>query len=108
MWADAGAWRTGHWLNGRMGGDGRGLIEAILKRGGLSEADFTVEAVDGGVTGYVIDRPMATKDALAPLVQALGATTAERGGKAAVLGETVREMTLDQAALALPDKGGRR
>ncbi len=106
VWADAGAWRTGHWLNGRMGGDARGLIEAILKRGGLSEADYTVGAVDGAVTGYVIDRPMATKDALSPLVQALGATTAERDGRVAVLGETAREMTLDQAALALPDKGG--
>ncbi|VTO12535.1 baseplate multidomain protein megatron [Brevundimonas vancanneytii] len=106
VWADAGAWRTGHWLNGRMGGDARGLIEAILKRGGLSETDYTVGAVDGGVTGYVIDRPMATKDALAPLVQALGATTAERDGRVAVLGETAREMTLHQAALALPDKGG--
>ncbi|MEN5228927.1 baseplate multidomain protein megatron [Brevundimonas naejangsanensis] len=106
VWADAGAWRTGHWLNGRMGGDARGLIEAILKRGGLAEADFTVGAVDGAVTGYVIDRPMATKDALAPLVQALGATAAERDGRVAVLGETAREMTLDLAALALPDKGG--
>ncbi len=106
VWADAGAWRTGHWLNGRMGGDARGLIEAILKRGGLSETDYTVGAVDGAVTGYVIDRPMATKDALSPLVQALGATTAERDGRVAVLGETAREMTLHQAALALPDKGG--
>jgi len=106
VWADAGAWRTGHWLNGRMGGDARGLIEAILKRGGLAETDYTVGAVDGAVTGYVIDRPMATKDALAPLVQALGATAAERDGRVAVLGETAREMTLDLAALALPDKGG--
>ncbi len=106
VWADAGAWRTGHWLNGRMGGDARGLIEAILKRGGLAERDYTVGAVDGAVTGYVIDRPMATKDALTPLVQALGATAAERDGRVAVLGETAREMTLDLAALALPDKGG--
>lgn len=106
VWADAGAWRTGHWLNGRMGGDARGLIEAILKRGGLAETDYTVGAVDGAVTGYVIDRPMATKDALSPLVQALGATAAERDGRVAVLGETAREMTLDLAALALPDKGG--
>lgn len=106
VWADAGAWRTGHWLNGRMGGDARGLIEAILKRGGLAETDYTVGAVDGAVTGYVIDRPMATKDALAPLIQALGATAAERDGRVAVLGETARKMTLDLAALALPDKGG--
>lgn len=106
VWADAGAWRTGHWLNGRMGGDARGLIEAILKRGGLAETDYTVGAVDGAVTGYVVDRPMATKDALAPLIQALGAAAAERDGRVAVLGETAREMTLDLAALALPDKGG--
>ena len=105
VWADAGAWRTGHWLNGRMGGDARGLIEAILKRGGLEETDFTVGAVDGDVVGYVIDRPMATKDALAPLISALGAVAAERDGRVAILGETARETTLLEAALALPDKG---
>lgn len=30
--------------------------------------------------GYVIDRPMRTRDALEPLLAAFGATAAERGG----------------------------
>nr|WP_240387386.1 phage tail protein [Brevundimonas naejangsanensis] len=49
---------------------------------------------------------MATREALEPLTTALGAVTAERGGRVAVLAETARETTLLEAALALPDRGG--
>ena len=58
VWADAGAWRAGHWLNGRLSGETRDLIAAILKRGGLSEETFEIGSVTGEVQGYVIDRPM--------------------------------------------------
>ncbi|RZJ90037.1 MAG: hypothetical protein EON88_19025, partial [Brevundimonas sp.] len=59
LWADAGAWRCGHWLNGRMTGSAADLVRAVLKRGGLADEDFAVESVEGAVAGYVIDRPMA-------------------------------------------------
>ena len=105
VWADAGAWRTGHWLNGRLGGETRGLIAAVLERGGLTEDDFEVGAVNGAVQGYVIDRPMRTRDALEPLLAALGMVVAERGGKVAVLAATAVETALTLDALALPDGG---
>ena len=105
VWADAGAWRTGHWLNGRLSGETRDLIAAILKRGGLSEDAFEIGAVAGEVQGYVIDRPMRTRDALEPLLAGLGLVAAERGGKVAVLGEGAVDLTLAQDAMALPDEG---
>jgi hypothetical protein len=105
VWADAGAWRAGHWLNGRMGGEAADLVAAVLKRGGLAEEAFEIGALDGEIAGYVIDRPMRTRDALEPLLAGLGATAAERGGRIAVLGETAVGSTLTAEALALPDEG---
>ncbi|WP_374597618.1 glycoside hydrolase/phage tail family protein [Brevundimonas sp.] len=105
VWVDAGAWRTGHWLNGRLSGETRDLIAAILKRGGLSEDAFDIAPVACEVQGYVIDRPMRTRDALEPLLAGLGLVAAERGGKVAVLGEGAVDLTLAEEAMALPDEG---
>ena len=105
VWADAGSWLTGHWLNGRLSGDTGDLIAAILKRGGLAESEFDVRPVDGSVAGYVIDRPMRTRDALEPLLGALGLVAAERDGRVAVFGDGPTDLTLTLDAMALPDEG---
>ncbi len=105
VWADAGAWRAGHWLNGRMGGEARGLLEAILRRGGLSDDAFEVGRPDGTVAGYVIDRPMRTRDAIELLLGALGLTASERGGKVALIGEEAEALTLAMDQLAVGEEG---
>jgi len=102
VWADAGAWRTGHWLNGRLSGEAADLVAAVVRRGGL--ADFVIGPVKGEVAGYVIDRPMRVRDALEPLAAALNLTVAERGGKVAV-GVGAEPTALSRDALALPDEG---
>lgn len=105
IWADAGAWRAGHWLNGRLAGDGRDLIAAVLARGGLAPDERTIEGVEGAAAGYVIDRPMRTRDALEPLLGAFDAVAAERDGRVAVLGRTAACAQLTRETLALPDQG---
>ena len=105
VWADAGAWRAGHWLNGRMSGEAVDLIAAVLRRGGLEDDDFTVGSLEGEAAGYVIDRPMRTRDALEPLLAAFGATAAERDGRVAVSGDEAAVLTLTAEALALPEEG---
>jgi len=105
IWADAGAWRAGHWLNGRLAGDGRDLIAAVLARGGLTADERTIEGVEGAAAGYVIDRPMRTRDALEPLLGAFDGVAAERDGKVAVLGRATACARLGRAALALPEQG---
>jgi hypothetical protein len=105
VWADAGAWRAGHWLNGRMGGEAQGLLAAILRRGGLSEDEYAVGRPEGTVAGYVIDRPMRTRDAIEPLLNALGMTAAERGGTVALIGEEAQGLTLMMDQLAVGDEG---
>jgi hypothetical protein len=107
VWADAGGWRTGHWLNGRLAGETRDLIAAVLRRGGLSEDEFEIGRFGGAVHGYVIDRPMRTRDALEPLLAALGLVTAERGDRVAVIGEEPVAIALTLDAMALPDEGAR-
>lgn len=106
VWADTPAWWAGHWLTGRMTGDTAALLAAILRRGGLDEAEFHVEEPDGRVSGYVIDRPMRTRDALAPLVGALDLIAAERDGKVALIRSDHPARALATDALALPEREG--
>lgn len=106
VWADAEAWRTGHWLNGRLGGGTRNLLAEILMRAGLSEADFEIGNCPGEVDGYLIDRPMRVREALEPLLGALGMVAAERGGRIAVFGAEAATLDLAPEGLALPARGG--
>ncbi len=105
VWADAGGWRTGHWLNGRLAGETRDIIAALLKRGGLAESAFEIGGFAAGVQGYVVDRPMRTRDALEPLLAGLGLVAAERDGRVAVIGDEAVAASLTLDALALPDEG---
>ena len=105
VWADAGAWRTGHWLNGRLAGETRDLIAAVLRRGGLGEDEFEIGGSTGEVQGYVIDRPMRTRDALEPLLAGLGLVAAERHGRVAVIGDEAATARLMPEAMALSEEG---
>ena len=105
VWADAGAWRAGHWLNGRLVGDASDMLAAILRRGGVEDDDFEIGSTERTVQGFVIDRPMRTKDALAPLLTAMGMTSAERDGKIALIGSDAAAVAIDPQSLALPDEG---
>ncbi|EDQ33772.1 hypothetical protein HPDFL43_04945 [Hoeflea phototrophica DFL-43] len=69
VWSDGANWRTGHWLNGRLGTVAlKDLIAAVLEAAGFE--DFDVERVDGVVTGHVISNPLSPREALAPLLEA--------------------------------------
>lgn len=105
VWADAGAWRTGHWLNGRLNGEAADMLAAILKRGGLDEEDYEIGETDRTVEGFVIDRPMTTRAALAPLLTALGMVSAERRGQVSLIGREPSAAVLELDDLALPDDG---
>lgn len=70
IWADGDNWRTGHWLNGRVGAMDVGkLVAAILKEFGFSLYQ-TGELTDV-LDGYVVDRRMSARAALEPLARAL-------------------------------------
>ncbi|MDG2527543.1 baseplate multidomain protein megatron [Caulobacter endophyticus] len=83
VWADAPNWRLGHWLNGRAGAAALGeLVMAVAARAGVEiDPGEAAGSLGGMVAGYVIDRPMRVRDALAPLTEAFGLEAVERGGR---------------------------
>lgn len=103
VWTDTSGWRSGHWLNGRLHGETCDLIQALLERGGVDE--FEIGVMPEEVDGYVVDRPMRTRDALEPLLAGLGLRAVERGGRVAVIGEEPPGAALLADAMALPDTG---
>ncbi len=67
LWADGGNWRTGHWLNGRLGAAALAdVIAAILGEAGIDR--FDVSAVDGALTGHVAADTASARALLSPLL----------------------------------------
>ena len=102
VWKDGPNWSLGHWLNGRTGiAPLAELIRALAARSGV-----TVDPGEAGgaVVGYVVDRPMRLRDALALLLSAFGLETVERGDHVRVVAQSGRAaVALGQADLAWPE-----
>lgn len=105
VWADAPNWPLGHWLNGRMGASSvAALLEAILARGGIGLEALDLSGAVGLIEGYVLDRPMALSDAVAPLAEAFAFDLAERGGRiAAGARDAAPVLALEDDAVAEAD-----
>lgn len=81
VWGDSDNWRTGHWLNGRVGaGEARNLIIDIAGQAGIAAEALDLSEVSGSIDGYVVEQPMAAGDALTPVLGYLGLEAVERGG----------------------------
>ncbi|WP_160005484.1 glycoside hydrolase/phage tail family protein [Rhizobium sp. 18055] len=79
LWSDGNNWRTGHWLNGRLGGGTLAdVIAAILRDHGF--ADFDVEEVSGDLTGYVQGDLNSARSLIEPLLQAFQIDALEDAG----------------------------
>ncbi|MEQ1618827.1 MAG: glycoside hydrolase/phage tail family protein [Terricaulis sp.] len=79
VWTDGGSWRLGHWLNGRAGLSDLGEVVAHL----CARADVTdidAGALQGAVSGYIVDAPASARDALEPLMAAYDFSAAETAG----------------------------
>ncbi|MGE3247551.1 MAG: glycoside hydrolase/phage tail family protein [Beijerinckiaceae bacterium] len=72
-WADASSWQTGHWMNGRLeAATAAGLLRSITGEyldSSAAQIDCDVHSL---VDGYVLDRPMSARQAIAPLAAVLG------------------------------------
>ncbi|MDP3523292.1 MAG: glycoside hydrolase TIM-barrel-like domain-containing protein, partial [Hoeflea sp.] len=79
VWSDGPNWRTGHWLNGRLGSVAlKDLIAEVLIDAGMTE--FNVDRVDGMVTGHVIAGPASARAVLEPLMEAFAIDVREGPG----------------------------
>ncbi|WP_234612506.1 baseplate multidomain protein megatron [Agrobacterium vitis] len=69
LFADGDNWRSGHWLNGRLGGGTLAeVIAAILEDCGFS--DYDVSAVTGDLSGYVQGDVSSARSLIEPLTEA--------------------------------------
>jgi hypothetical protein len=103
VWSDAGAWATGHWLNGRLASETGHVMAALLRRGCIDDTGFVIGPIQARIEGYVVDRPMQTRDALQPLITALGLTVADQGGRIWIGEGVPSQVTIAMDQLALPD-----
>ena len=79
IWSDGNNWRTGHWLNGRLGTAPAGeLIQAVLRDHAI--ADSVTDEAAGIVTGYVQGEPTTARQCLEPLLDLLQIDAFERRG----------------------------
>lgn len=103
VWSDGANWETGHWLTGRLGAAPLdALVAAIAADAGV--AGVKSETLKDAVDGYLIDRPMAPRDAIEPLALAYAFDAAEEGASLTFRprgGEAVAELTEDD--LVLPE-----
>ena len=80
VWGDAGNWRLGHWLNGRLGAVALGAVVAdVCAASNFVEADTS--DLDGLVTGFAVTDTMSARDALDPLATAFHFDAAESEGE---------------------------
>lgn len=80
LFADGSNWRTGHWLNGRLGqATLADTIAAILEDHGFAE--FDVDAVCGDLGGYVKADLNSARDLIEPLIDLFQIDVAEDGGR---------------------------
>ncbi|NWH09202.1 MAG: glycoside hydrolase/phage tail family protein [Alphaproteobacteria bacterium] len=79
VWRDAAQWQLGHWLTGRAGRVAVGDIIAELCAAIRLDA-FDVSALSAHVDGYVLDRIMAPRDAIEPLMLAFRFDAVETQG----------------------------
>lgn len=80
IFADGENWRTGHWLNGRLGaGTLATVIAAIAEDCDGGEVD--VSAVSGNLQGYVMGQQSSARTLIEPLLTAYRLDATERAGR---------------------------
>lgn len=102
VWADAPNWSLGHWITGRAGV--APVPELLVALADRAEVTIDVGDASGVLTGYVVDRPMRLRDAIAPLADAFAFDGSERDGVATLIGrDRAAVATLSDDDLAWPD-----
>lgn len=71
VWADHILWKTGHWVQGKLGMSSLAAIVAdMCKRAGLHDSQIDVSGLDDNVQGFVVPNSMSVRTILALLQRA--------------------------------------
>ncbi|MEM7303617.1 MAG: glycoside hydrolase TIM-barrel-like domain-containing protein [Pseudomonadota bacterium] len=77
-WSDGTNWKTGHWLNGRIGGARLSdLVSEILNDHGYTS--FDVSELSGSLDGYIVGENASARSTLEPLLQLFNVAAIENG-----------------------------
>ncbi|MBW8444491.1 MAG: glycoside hydrolase/phage tail family protein [Arenimonas sp.] len=80
LWADGLNWRSGHWLNGRLGaGTLADVLAALLEDHGF--VDYDVARLSGDLTGYVQGDLASARSLIEPLAEAFLIDIIEDGAR---------------------------
>ncbi len=80
LWADGMNWRSGHWLNGRLGaGTLADVLAAVLEDHGF--ADYDVSEVSGDLMGYVQGDLASARGLIEPLAESFLIDIVEDGAR---------------------------
>ncbi len=104
VWADGKAHITGHWLTGRLGqAPIAELVQSLFNRADMMAID--TRHAEGIADGYVLDRIVAVRDALEPLIGLFNLGTREHDGiiRIETRGRSAA-LNLDADLLAVDDK----
>lgn len=81
VWADAAAWTTGHWINGRLDAVSLNALSREILGETLPLADWPLATeLSGMIDGYVVDRPMSPRAMLEPLATLFAFDAVASGG----------------------------
>lgn len=81
VWADYRLWKTGHWIQGKIGVSNLGaIVTELLETVGFTSSDYDVSELIDQVEGYVINSQLAVRSALEQLQRAYFFDMVESGG----------------------------
>ncbi len=70
VWNDGAAWKTGHWVQGKLGVSSlAGILTELCGRAGLNESDIHVEGLTDQVEGFVVSSPQTIRSLIETLQQ---------------------------------------
>lgn len=82
VWSDGSNWKTGHWVNGKLGGSNLGsIVENLLQKVGFTSSDYDTSQLDDLVDGYINTRLMTIRDWLNQLQSTYFFDMVESDGK---------------------------
>jgi hypothetical protein len=110
VWADGGQWKTGHWINGKLGISSLAAIVADLcKQAGMEEGDFDVSRLTDLVEGYVVAAPATARRLIEQLMQGYFFDAVESDGVVKFVprgGEVVAALEKDELVPQGAENGG--
>lgn len=81
VWVDGPMWKTGHWVEGKLGISSLAAIVADLcRRAGLDDGDFDVSRLTDLVEGFVVSSPGSARGFIEQLMQGFFFDAAESDG----------------------------